>query len=162
MFVSNMRNKILEVSVCGLQREGLRFSVDSIARELKISKKTVYKFFSTKEELAVAVYEKIYGETEQKLNVLIASESENRFPAMLQLYYRSYCMVREELFNKFALNDGIKKRAAEKHYEVRKIFQRTLQPEERETTLFIIDGVLEKLNGNPLTPQIVAKLERLL
>ena len=50
-----MRNKILEVSVCGLQREGLRFSVDSIARELKISKKTVYKFFSTKEELAVAV-----------------------------------------------------------------------------------------------------------
>lgn len=81
---------------------------------------------------------------------------------MLQLYYRSYCMVREELFNKFALNDGIKKRAAEKHYEVRKIFQRALQPEGRETTLFIIDGVLEKLNGNPLTPQIVAKLERLL
>ena len=81
---------------------------------------------------------------------------------MLQLYYRSCCMVREELFNKFALNDGIKKRAAEKHSEVRKIFQRALRPEERETTLFIIDGVLEKLNGNPLTPQIVGKLERLL
>lgn len=108
------------------------------------------------------MYEKIYGETEQKLNGLIASESENRFPAMLQLYYRSCCMVREELFNKFALNDGIKKRAAEKHSEVRKIFQRALRPEERETTLFIIDGVLEKLNGNPLTPQIVGKLERLL
>ena len=41
--------------------------MDTLAAELKVSKKTIYKFFSTKEALAVAVYEKIYSEALGKI-----------------------------------------------------------------------------------------------
>lgn len=41
--------------------------MDTLAAELKVSKKTIYKFFSTKEALAVAVYEKFYSEALGKI-----------------------------------------------------------------------------------------------
>lgn len=41
--------------------------MDTLAAELKVSKKTIYKFFSTKEALAVAVHEKIYSEALGKI-----------------------------------------------------------------------------------------------
>ena len=51
-----MKNRITEESVKSLQQEGLKFSVDTLAEKLKISKKTIYKYFPDKEALAVAVY----------------------------------------------------------------------------------------------------------
>lgn len=41
--------------------------MDTLAAELKVSKKTIYKFFSTKEALAVAVHEKFYSEALGKI-----------------------------------------------------------------------------------------------
>ena len=41
--------------------------MDTLAAELKVSKKTIYKFFNTKEALAVAVYEKFYSEALGKI-----------------------------------------------------------------------------------------------
>ena len=35
-----MKNRIIEESIKSLQQEGLRFSVDTLAEKLKISKKT--------------------------------------------------------------------------------------------------------------------------
>lgn len=52
-----MKNKIIEESITSLQQEGLRFSVDTLAERLKVSKKTIYKYFPTKEVLAYAIYE---------------------------------------------------------------------------------------------------------
>ena len=40
-----MRDKIVEASIEALRNEGLKFSVDTLADSLRISKKTVYKFF---------------------------------------------------------------------------------------------------------------------
>ena len=37
-----MKNKNIEESIRSLQQEGLRFSVDTLAEKLKISKKTIY------------------------------------------------------------------------------------------------------------------------
>lgn len=50
-----MKDRITEESIKSLQQEGLRFSVPTLAERLKISKKTVYKYFPTKEALANAV-----------------------------------------------------------------------------------------------------------
>lgn len=40
-----MKNKIIEQSIENLKKDGLKFSVDSLAAQLVISKKTVYKYF---------------------------------------------------------------------------------------------------------------------
>ena len=49
-----MRDRIIRASIENLRREGLKFSVDTLTAQLKISKKTVYKYFPDKESLAVA------------------------------------------------------------------------------------------------------------
>ena len=41
--------------------------MDTLAAKLKVSKKTIYKFFNTKEALAVAVHEKFYSEALGKI-----------------------------------------------------------------------------------------------
>ena len=41
--------------------------MDTLAAELKVSKKTIYKFFSTKGALAGAVHEKVYSEALGKI-----------------------------------------------------------------------------------------------
>ena len=46
-----MKNKIIEQSIENLKKDGLKFSVDSLAAQLGISKKTVYKYFPIKNRL---------------------------------------------------------------------------------------------------------------
>lgn len=156
-----MRDKIIEQSIIGLQKEGLRFSVDTIARELNISKKTVYKYFPTKEDMAIAVYEKFYNEIDEKMSESVLRGGDT-FSEMLFLYYRFCCMVRKDLFNKFSLNNAIRDLALTKHGMIREKFQNTLPSEGRKTNMFVIDSVLENLNGAPLTAELTEKLERLL
>ena len=43
-----------------LKVEGLKFAVDDLSLSLNISKKTIYKYFTSKEELAKEVYLYIY------------------------------------------------------------------------------------------------------
>ncbi|MGN0818779.1 MAG: TetR/AcrR family transcriptional regulator [Christensenellaceae bacterium] len=157
-----MIDKIINVSIRGLQTDGLRFSVDDIAKELKISKKTVYKYFSKKEDLAVAVYEKFYDDLNQELNDAISSCGKGVFCQTIAIYYRSYCMIREELFNKYALNASIRELALNKHRIVREKFQSVLTPDEREIITLIIEGTFDKLKGERLSPKITEKLERII
>ena len=49
-----MRDRIIRASIENLRREDLKFSVDTLTAQLKISKKTIYKYFPDKEALAVA------------------------------------------------------------------------------------------------------------
>jgi len=156
-----MRTKIIDVSMRGLQRDGLRFSVDTIASELKISKKTVYKYSQSKEDLAVAVYEKFYAETAQEFDACATVEKGGRFSELLDLYYRSWCMVRADVFNKYALNNALREFAETKHNEIRRKFITAISPAD-EAAVFIIDGAIEKSNGKPLTRAIVQKLELLI
>ena len=51
VFVSAMKDRIIQASIEGLRNEGLKFSVDLLANKLKISKKTVCKYFPTKRRL---------------------------------------------------------------------------------------------------------------
>lgn len=162
VFVSVMKNAILEATIIGLQKDGLKFSIDTIASKLKISKKTVYKFFPCKEDLAVAVYDKFYDETNKRIDALTDDKAVDSFAELLNLYYQSYCMIRNDVFNKFVLNDVVKKIALQKHNEIKDKFKGTLQTDGIDTAMFIIDGVLEKLNGQPLTAQITSRLEQLI
>lgn len=73
--VSVMRDKIIKESINSLRNEGLKFSVDSLADKLKISKKTIYKFFPDKQSLALALYEKYYNDANEKAQKFVNSSA---------------------------------------------------------------------------------------
>lgn len=55
-----MKERIICESIESLRQEGLRFSVDTLAKRLNVSKKTIYKYFPNKYSYT----------TEQKDNLL--------------------------------------------------------------------------------------------
>ena len=57
-----MKELIITQSIDSLRREGLKFSVDTVAKALNISKKTIYKYFPDKQSLAIALYERYYAD----------------------------------------------------------------------------------------------------
>ncbi len=56
-----------------LERGFHKTSMDEIAKELKVSKKTVYKYYSTKEELIGTIQKKLEEEVRRKLEEIISS-----------------------------------------------------------------------------------------
>lgn len=101
-----MRDKIIDTAIEGLRTEGLKFSVDIIASKLKISKKTIYKFFPDKENLAYAIYEKYYSRISESVDEI--EKSGNNINFRLLMVYRDACfMIRSEIFNKYKLNDCV-------------------------------------------------------
>lgn len=101
-----MRDKIIDTAIESLRTEGLKFSVDTIASKLKISKKTIYKFFPNKENFAYAIYEKYYCRISKIVDEI--EESANNINFRLLMVYRDVCfMIRSEIFNKYKLNDCV-------------------------------------------------------
>ena len=140
----------------------MRFSIDDVATTLKISKKTIYKYFASKEELAVAIYEKYYHDADKQLQEMIAANENDLFKELLLLYYQSFCMVRKEIFNKYALNKTIRERAMSCHEHIWQGIRSILPPQESEILKTIIDGAFEKFDNRKLSlTQMIEKLQRL-
>ena len=67
-------------------REGFnKISMDEIASELKISKKTIYKYFPSKEFIVIAIVEGLMKSIQGKLEEIINSESDS-LEKMINLY----------------------------------------------------------------------------
>lgn len=69
---NDVRSLIIKESANSLKTEGLKFSVDTMSAKLKISKKTVYKYFPTKQELAIAVYDYFYNDVNNRISGFIS------------------------------------------------------------------------------------------
>ena len=55
-----LREMILEGTIKAFNRKGLKFTMDDIARELAISKKTIYMVFADKESLFLAMVDYMF------------------------------------------------------------------------------------------------------
>ncbi|MGN0172661.1 MAG: TetR/AcrR family transcriptional regulator [Acutalibacteraceae bacterium] len=99
-----MKDRIIRESIESLRQEGLKFSVDTLADKLRISKKTVYKYFRDKEALALALYETYYTNATERAKKLISDREPSVYLDLLQLYFDSKMMIRSEIFNKYKLN----------------------------------------------------------
>lgn len=157
--VSGVRDKIIAESISSLRREGLKFSVDTLAERLKISKKTVYKYFPDKE--ALALYEKYYGDAARLAGELMGNE--NSAPAdLLRLYFDSKTMIRSEIFNKYKLNGSIYSYAAGQNDVLWSMlspaFSRGKSKAETETFRVIVDSSFEKLADSRLAPDAVIEM----
>ncbi|MGN0467708.1 MAG: TetR/AcrR family transcriptional regulator [Acutalibacteraceae bacterium] len=156
-----MKDKITDAAIESLRQEGLKFSVDTLANKLKISKKTIYKFFPDKEALAVALYEKYYADIKKRAKALIAENSLSLNSDLLYLYFDSKTMTRKDIFNKYKLNDAMYSFAKKQNDELWKIISSSFGGAscDNEAIRIIVDGTFEKLCSCALNPDAV--IERL-
>ena len=155
-----MKNKIIEQSIENLKKDGLKFSVDSLAAQLGISKKTVYKDFPDKESLALAIFEKYYADARKKA-VEIGETSDNKRFGLLKLFFDSKVMTRDDVFNKYTLNLSVSAFAKQKEKELWDSISPFLTQCD-DAVKIIVDGAFEKLlHENVDCDSVIRRLEAL-
>lgn len=166
-FVSVMRNAIIEASIESLRQEGLRFSVDTLSDKLRISKKTVYKYFPDKEALALAIYEKYFLDAAEQAKKQIVRGTNDSKAELHKIYFDSKVMTRGGIFNKYKLNRSVYAFASEKSDSLWSLvsasFCAELSEAEKESLRIIVDGSFEKLCNTELSPDgVIERLVELL
>ena len=153
-----MREKIIEASIEALKKEGLKFSVDTLADGLKISKKTVYKFFPDKQALALALYEKYYSDALDKVKAPVRRDAVCK-EALLLLYFEAKMMTRKEIFNKYALHEAVYAFTARQNDSLWSAVSASWDgsAEDKQTLRLIMDGTFEKLCTQGVSPNDVIK-----
>ena len=156
--VSIMKDEIIKASIESLKTEGLKFSVDMLAEKLKISKKTIYKYFSSKEALARAIYESYYNNAEYEIGKIL-SQADYKIEKLLWIYYDSQAMTDHGIFNKYNLNDVIRKYAFARHFHIWEKISECIGSGKTESELdaleIIVDGTLKELTGSRVKPELV-------
>ena len=94
-----MKDRIVRASIECLRNEGLKFSIDLLANKLKISKKTIYKYFPDKETLSIVLYETYYSDAAKQAMELIGKNTEKSHKELLYIYFDSKGMTRNDIFN---------------------------------------------------------------
>ena len=163
IFVSAVKKKIVRESIESIRKEGLKFSVDTLADRLKISKKTVYKYFPDKETLALAIYETYYDDAIGQAKTLIGTNTISALTKLLYLYLDSKMMLRDEIFNKYKLNHTIYSYAAKQNdllwILISSDFSGSKKEKDKPALRVIIDGTFEKICNDKINPDVV--IERL-
>lgn len=70
-----LREAILEGTIAVFNRKGLKLTMDDIARQLGISKKTIYRVFDNKESLFSAMVDYIFDIIEESERQVVEDES---------------------------------------------------------------------------------------
>jgi AcrR family transcriptional regulator len=97
--------RIIEVSFAAFNMKGFQaVSMDEVAKQLRISKKTIYKYFRTKEELLESALVDLFGKIEARLQQLDKQKSNKdvvlRYFDMLKVWKLALSTVlRTELVN---------------------------------------------------------------
>lgn len=55
-----MRQRIITTVIDAISRNGLKFKIEDLARELSVSKRTIYEYFNSKEELIHSTVEYVF------------------------------------------------------------------------------------------------------
>lgn len=151
-----MKNRIIDESIESLRQEGLRFSVDTLAKRLNVSKKTIYKYFKTKEALAFALYQKYYADTKAQANQLITENSAVAHSKLLSLYFDAISMTSCDIFNKYKLNKTLCSYTTEQNDALLDVILSSLcdgiSEQDKKSVRIIINGSFEKLCHEKIAP----------
>lgn len=78
------RDKIIEYCTAKFLKDGFYYvTVEQIASELRISKKTIYKYFSSKDELVEAVAFNMLNDVNDRIDKVIISENDSLTKALM-------------------------------------------------------------------------------
>lgn len=61
-----MKNDIILATIAVFNEKGVKFTLDDIAKELSISKKSIYKYFNSKEEIINEVIDWLFDDIERQ------------------------------------------------------------------------------------------------
>lgn len=103
-----MNEKIIECAIDLIRKNGLRFSLDELVKTLKISKKTIYKIYQNKEIFSLNIYKYYFYQANKKVDEIILKSNEDVLD-LLNIYQDVLVMTAEEIFNKFQINEIIRK-----------------------------------------------------
>lgn len=150
------REHIIYESIESLRKEGLRFSIDTLAERLNISKKTIYKYFPNKEALAFALYQRYYTDIKAQADQLAAEGSVAAHIKLLTLYFDAKSMTGCDVFNKYKLNKALYSYTTKQNDDLWEIILSSLDngiPEQdKESFYIIVNGSFEKLCHEKIAP----------
>ncbi|MGN0448327.1 MAG: TetR/AcrR family transcriptional regulator [Acutalibacteraceae bacterium] len=151
-----MKDEIICQSIESLRQEGLRFSVDTLAKRLNISKKTIYKYFPTKEALAFALYQKYYTDIKAQAVRLTKENSVDTHKKLLSLYFDAKSMTSYDIFNKYKLNEALCSYTSEQNDKLLEIIflslKDSISQQDKKSVSIIINGTFEKLCNEKIAP----------
>lgn len=151
-----MKEHIICESIESLRKEGLRFSIDTLAERLNISKKTIYKYFPTKEALAFALYQRYYGDIKAQAERLASESSVTAHLKLLTLYFDAKSMTSCDIFNKYKLNEALYSYTTEQNDDLWDIILSSMNDDisEQDKIAFriIVNGSFEKLCNEKIVP----------
>jgi AcrR family transcriptional regulator len=112
---STQQNKLFSEALTLLKKEGTRFSVDDLSLSLHVSKKTIYAFTPSKEDLARWLYTKAYTNFQNSLKEASKDFDElgYSFYQVLERYADLLSITQEDTFNRYSLSNDIEKTAKE-------------------------------------------------
>lgn len=158
-----MKNRILHAVAENISLFGLKkFNLDVISSELKISKKTIYKYFSNKDEIVEEYFREILTtDKESTLNILKEDISINeKFHKIIYSYhkYKLPASVIEEA--KLYYPDNWKQVIELKEFKVRTIINLLKEAKENDyikedIDLTIVALVIEKLSNELLDSDVL-------
>lgn len=162
-----MRDRIICESIESLRQEGLRFSVDTLAEKLNISKKTIYKYFPTKEALALALYQKYYADIKTQAKQLAEENSPEAHVKLLTLYFDAKSMTSDDIFNKYKLNEVFYSYTTEQNEHLWGIILSSLDhnisEQDKASLRIIVNGSFEKLCNEKIAPDgVIDRMVKLL
>ncbi|MBQ8823051.1 MAG: TetR/AcrR family transcriptional regulator [Lachnospiraceae bacterium] len=70
-----LQEKILNAAIDVFQEKGLKFTMDDVAKKIKISKKTLYQVFATKEEMLLALADYCFADIKRSEKEVLLDES---------------------------------------------------------------------------------------
>ena len=101
-----VREAVLEAAIKAFNQKGLKFTMDDIAKELSMSKKTIYTIFKDKEELSLAAVDYLFDaakEGEEKILKDMSLKTVDKLRAVLTVMPDGYKDVNYE--NLYQLKD---------------------------------------------------------
>lgn len=78
MDIMEIKNKIIESTIEVYKSKGLKFTMDDIAAEISISKKTIYKAFKDKDDLFMAMVNHIFNKIKESESEVLAMELDTK------------------------------------------------------------------------------------
>ncbi len=77
MDIQEVKTKILEATIKVFNRKGLKFTMDDIAHELSMSKKTIYTIFRDKESMFYAMVDYCFDTIKESEDAIVKDKSLN-------------------------------------------------------------------------------------
>ncbi len=92
----NVREDIVEAAIVLSGIKGIKFTTDELAHELGMSKRTLYKYFSSKEDILHAIIDKFLDRVKTKEDEIIANDTLSdleKIKAILNIFVKDFRIV---------------------------------------------------------------------